>query len=401
MTSKWERIKDNDGFAAEDVRREQEWRKRRKLEKQKKQAELLHKESYSSFDVRSFILNQSGQLHSCDSIDSYEVLNKIEEGSYGIVYRARDKRNKNIIALKKVKLEKDYVEGFPITSLREIQSLKLVQHDNIVKLLDVVTGRSGKDVYLVMEFMEHDLATLLKDMPEDFLQSEVKTLMLQLLAAVATLHHHWFVHRDLKPSNLLMNNTGEIKIADFGLARSLGEPKPQLTRLVVTLWYRAPELLLGAPSYGKEIDMWSVGCIFAELLTRSPLFNGRSELDQLSKIFNFLGYPTHESWPQFFLLPHASQVKQPSVKSQHSQLRSAFPFLTAAGHDLLSRLLTLNPAHRITAEEALQHPYFTEAPRPKDPRFFPTFPSKAKGEHRKEWNRRSDEEYTHTQRPPN
>ena len=143
-------------------------------------------------------------------------------------------------------------------------------------------------------------------MPEPFLASEVKTLLHQLASGVAYLHSHWILHRDLKTSNLLLNNRGQLKIADFGMARYVGDPPPpQLTQLVVTLWYRAPELLLGAPRYGPAIDMWSVGCIFGELLTREPLLQGRNEVDELSRIFALCGAPTDASWPGFRRLPHA------------------------------------------------------------------------------------------------
>jgi serine/threonine protein kinase len=135
-----------------------------------------------------------------------------------------------------------------------------------------------------MDFLEHDLKTLQEDMQEPFLPSEIKTLLLQLVSATDYLHSHWIVHRDLKTSNLLMNNRGQMKVADFGMARYFGDPPPKMTQLVVTLWYRAPELLLGADDYGKEVDVWSIGCIFGELLTKEPLLQGKNEVDQLSKV---------------------------------------------------------------------------------------------------------------------
>jgi len=139
-------------------------------------------------------------------------------------------------------------------------------------------------VFIVMDFIEHDLKGLMQDMRSPFLQSEIKTLMLQLLSAVALMHDNWIIHRDLKTSNLLLNNRGEIKVADFGLARKYGSPMGNMTQLVVTLWYRAPELLLGAKEYTTAIDMWSVGCIFAELLNNEALLPGRSEIDQLDRV---------------------------------------------------------------------------------------------------------------------
>jgi serine/threonine protein kinase len=138
-----------------------------------------------------------------------------------------------------------------------------------------------------MDFIEHDLKTLQEDMLETFLPSEIKTLLLQLTSAVDYLHSNWIMHRDLKTSNLLMNNRGQMKVADFGMARYYGDPPPKLTQLVVTLWYRAPELLLGAEKYGPEIDLWSIGCIFGELLKKEPLLQGKNEVDQLSKVSCF------------------------------------------------------------------------------------------------------------------
>ncbi|OLL26743.1 Cyclin-dependent kinase G-2 [Neolecta irregularis DAH-3] len=319
-------------------------------------------------------------LESCRLVDTYEKLNHIEEGSYGIVYRARDMETGEIVALKKLKLDNEK-NGFPVTSLREIETLMVARHPNIVNIREVVMGESLSHVFIVMDYIEHDLKTLMEDMKEPFLQSEVKTLMLQLLSATALLHDYWIIHRDLKTSNLLMNNRGMIKIADFGLARLYGDPLPPLTQLVVTLWYRAPELLLGAIKYDTAIDMWSIGCIFAELLTGKPLLQGKSELDQISKL---LGVPSDEEWPGFSDLPNAKAINFPKhLAARGSILRARFPLLTRQGVNLLSDLLSLNPSNRITARVAMQHPYFTEEPRPQATELMPSFPSKSSGERRK------------------
>ncbi|KAF7724430.1 hypothetical protein EC973_001094 [Apophysomyces ossiformis] len=291
----------------------------------------------------------------CRHVDRYERLNRIEEGSYGIVFRARDRETGDIVALKKLKLDKEK-NGFPVTSLREIHTLMIAKHPNIVNVREIVMGTNLDQVFIVMDFIEHDLKSLMSDMRNPFLQSEVKTLMIQLLSAVALMHDNWIIHRDLKTSNLLLNNRGEIKVADFGLARKYGSPMGNMTQLVVTLWYRAPELLLGGKEYTTAIDIWSIGCIFGELVNNEPLLPGRSEIDQLDKIFKLLGAPTPESWPGFAQLPHAKNVSL--SKNQYSTLRTRFPYLTEAGMDLMSKLLTYDPAKRITAEEALKHPYF-------------------------------------------
>lgn len=319
-------------------------------------------------------------LHTCRHVDNYEKLNRIEEGAYGIVFRARDRKTGDIVALKKFKLEKEK-NGFPITSLREIRTLMLAKHPNIVNIREIVVGDKFDQIFMVMDFIDHDLKSLMEDMKSPFLQSEVKTIMIQLLSAVALMHDNWMIHRDLKTSNLLLNNRGQIKVADFGLARTYGSPLGNMTQLVVTLWYRAPELLLGAKEYSTAVDMWSIGCIFAELIRKEPLLPGRSEIEQLDKIFKLLGMPNDKIWPGFSDLPHAKNIA--FVNQPYNNLRSKFLYLTEAGIDLMSKLLTYDPKKRISAEEALNHPYFSESPAPKDPAMFPTWPSKGSGEKRK------------------
>ncbi|WOL15576.1 cyclin-dependent kinase G-2-like [Canna indica] len=318
-------------------------------------------------------------LQGCRSVDEFERLNKIDEGTYGVVYRAKDKKTGEIVALKKVKMEKER-EGFPLTSLREINILLSFHHPSIVDVKEVVVGSSLDSIFMVMEYMEHDLKGLMEAMKQPFSQSEVKCLMLQLFSGVKYLHDNWVLHRDLKTSNLLLNNCGELKICDFGLARQYGSPLKPYTHLVVTLWYRAPELLLGAKEYSTAIDMWSLGCIMAELLAKEPLFTGKTEFDQLDKIFRMLGTPNEKIWPGFAKLPG---VKVNFVKQPYNKLREKFPptsfsgrpTLSEAGFDLLNRLLTYDPEKRITAEEALNHRWFREVPLPKSKEFMPTFPA--------------------------
>ncbi|KAG4387574.1 hypothetical protein GLYMA_11G248500v4 [Glycine max] len=318
-------------------------------------------------------------LQGCRSVDEFERLNKIDEGTYGVVFRAKDKKTGEIVALKKVKMEKEK-EGFPLTSLREINILLSFHHPSIVDVKEVVVGSNLDSIFMVMEYMEHDLKGLMEGMKQPFSQSEVKCLMLQLLEGVKYLHDNWVLHRDLKTSNLLLNNRGELKICDFGLARQYGSPLKPYTHLVVTLWYRAPELLLGTKQYSTAIDMWSLGCIMAELLSKEPLFNGKTEFEQLDKIFRILGTPNETIWPGFSELP---QVKVNFVKNKCNLLRKKFPatsftgspVLSDSGFDLLNKLLTYDPEKRITAEEALNHEWFREVPLPKSKEFMPTFPA--------------------------
>lgn len=226
-------------------------------------------------------------LQGCRSVEEFKCLNRIAEGTYGIVFRAQDKRTEEIVALKRLKMEKEK-DGFPITSLREINTLLKGQHPNIVTVREIVVGSNMDKIFIVMDYVEHDFKTLMETMQhrkQSFLPAEVKCLTQQLLRAVGHLHDNWILHRDLKTSNLLLSHKGILKVGDFGLAREYGSPLKPYTSVVVTLWYRAPELLLCCKEYSTPIDMWSVGCIFAEFLSMGALFPGQSETDQLNKIF--------------------------------------------------------------------------------------------------------------------
>ncbi|TIB63136.1 hypothetical protein E3P77_03636 [Wallemia ichthyophaga] len=324
-------------------------------------------------------------LKSCRSVNNYERLNHIEEGTYGIVFRARCKNTGEVVALKRLKLEEEKY-GFPITSLREIHSLLICQHPHIVNVREIVVGDTLNQIYIVMDFVEHDLKTLMQTMPEPFLISEVKTLLRQLLEATAHAHSNWILHRDLKASNLLINNRGQIKVADFGMARRYAEPVDEMTQLVVTLWYRAPEILLGEKRYTTAVDVWSIGCIFGELITSEPLFGGRSELEQIKLIFSLLGQPSEDIWRGFNKLPHAKSINT-SQFPLYSSLRQHYKILSDKGLDLMSKLLAYDPKKRISCADALEHPYFSESPLPKHPDLFSSFPSVAAGEQRVDYSR--------------
>jgi cell division cycle 2-like protein len=239
---------------------------------------------------------------------------------------------------------------------------------------------------MVMEYADHDLKAVMdKRMHQPFTISEVKCLMHQLLSGIAYLHGNWVIHRDLKTSNILYTNKGQLKICDFGLARQYGEPLKPYTQLVVTLWYRSPELLLGAKTYSTAVDVWSCGCIMAELLAKRPLFIGTNEISQLDAIFRVLGCPTSETWPGIENLENFKKFNFKGSRSVRSSLRSHFPApgasayeekptISNSGFDLLQGLLELCPEKRISAQEALDHPWFREHPLPKDPAMMPTFP---------------------------
>uniref|UniRef100_A0A6M2DK56 cyclin-dependent kinase n=1 Tax=Xenopsylla cheopis TaxID=163159 RepID=A0A6M2DK56_XENCH len=317
-------------------------------------------------------------IQGCRSVAEFQCLNRIEEGTYGVVYRAKDLRTGEVVALKRLKMEKEK-EGFPITSLREINTLLKAQHPNIVTVREIVVGSNMDKIFIVMDYVEHDLKSLMETMKhkkQGFLPSEVKCLVQQLLKAVAHLHDNWILHRDLKTSNLLLSHKGILKVGDFGLAREYGSPLRAYTPIVVTLWYRSPELLLGCKEYSTAIDMWSVGCIFAELVAMQALFPGKSEVDQLNRIFKDLGTPNEKIWPGYSKLPAVQKMTFTEYPVSMIGRRFA-QTLSPRGLDLLNGFLTYDPDKRITSEEALQHNYFKEVPLPIDPAMFPTWPAKS------------------------
>ncbi|ETV78908.1 CMGC/CDK protein kinase, variant 1, partial [Aphanomyces astaci] len=314
----------------------------------------------------------------CRDVDEFEKLNRIGEGTYGTVYRARDKVSGEIVALKRVILHNEKQDGFPITAIREIKLLKRLHQENCVQLKDVVVGRKRSGVFLVFEYCEHDLSALLSNVHRPFTESEVKRVLMELLRAVEYLHAINIIHRDLKLSNILYDGFGRIKLADFGLARETGFPSPtSMTPKVVTLWYRAPELLLGAQSYSSSIDIWACGCIFGELILNRPLLNGSTDLEQLQLIYKTLGRPTERIWPGMSSLPHADKLDLfDSSLYVYNHIPKLFEtHLSAAGLELLQGMLTYDPSKRITASSALRHPYFDERPFPKEVGMMPTFPS--------------------------
>ncbi|EPQ06108.1 Cyclin-dependent kinase 11 [Myotis brandtii] len=314
-------------------------------------------------------------LQGCRSVEEFQCLNRIEEGTYGVVYRAKDKKTDEIVALKRLKMEKEK-EGFPITSLREISTILKAQHPNIVTVREIVVGSNMDKIYIVMNYVEHDLKSLMETMKQPFLPGEVKTLMIQLLCGVKHLHDNWILHRDLKTSNLLLSHAGILKVGDFGLAREYGSPLKAYTPVVVTLWYRAPELLLGAKAYSTAVDMWSVGCIFGELLTQKPLFPGKSEIDQINKVFKDLGTPSEKIWPGYNQLPAVK--KMTFTEYPYNNLRKRFgALLSDQGFDLMNKFLTYFPGRRVSAEDSLKHKYFHETPLPIDPSMFPTWSAKS------------------------
>jgi len=315
-----------------------------------------------------------GALNSCRSVDRFRKLNRIDEGTYGVVYRARDTETGEILALKQLKLNAAKSdEGFPISSLREMTLLAKLDHVNVVRLHEVVMGATPYHIFMVMDYAEHELKALLER--HTFSVAEIKCLLRQLLSAVSHLHDRWIIHRDLKTSNVLLTNKGVLKICDFGLARHFGEPVRLYSKNVITMWYRAPELILGERRYTAHVDVWSVGCILGELFLRKPLFQGKSELHQLTIIYQVTGVPTEDTWPGYDGLPSRKYF---NFKLSLPGWRRVFHeppegTVSDAGIMLMQSLLACCPSKRVTAEAASEDPYFWEKPHALDPSMMPTF----------------------------
>lgn len=346
-------------------------------------------------DIKSVIAKASldktpdghSRFHGCSGIKNYEILSKLGEGTFGEVHKAQSLRTGRIVALKKILMHNEK-DGFPITALREIKLLKMLSHPNILKLEEMAVernkgeGRKKAIMYMVTPYMDHDLSGLLENPSVHFTEPQIKCYMLQLLKGLEHLHANRILHRDMKAANLLINNKGVLQIADFGLARPYDDPIPQpgkgggeatrdYTTLVVTRWYRPPELLLQLRRYTTAIDMWGVGCVFGEMFKGKPILSGNSDLNQAQMIFDLVGSPTEENMPGWSSLPGCEGIS--SFQYRPCTLPQVFREQGPSAISLLTELLKLDWRKRINAMDALNHPYFTNTPLPAHPSEIPHF----------------------------
>jgi serine/threonine protein kinase len=314
-----------------------------------------------------------GDKYKLRDISEMDKMAVVGKGTFGEVWRAMDVQSKREVAVKLIKAENEK-EGFPITALREARLLKELRHPNIVDFIDVIFGKDegvAGTVYVVLEYMQHDLAGLLLSPDANLTWAHKKCFMLQLLRGVEFMHRNHILHRDLKCANLLISSQCQLKIADWGLARRVeSTSKPGAhTPCVVTLWYRAPELLLQSPSYGTPIDMWSVGCIFGDMLCNRPILPGNTDSDQLQRIFRLCGTPDTDSWPGLVHMRDYPNWVEHFRNSKHeSSIRGLLTKNVARGDGeslilqdcvaLMESLLTLNPDKRVTAIDAFEYDYF-------------------------------------------
>ncbi|KAF7141514.1 hypothetical protein RHSIM_Rhsim06G0141500 [Rhododendron simsii] len=303
--------------------------------------------------------------------NTFEKLDKIGQGTYSNVYKARDLTHMKVVALKRVRFDNMDPESVKFMA-REILVLRRLDHPNIIALEGLVTSRTSCSLYLVFEYMEHDLMGLASLPGVKFSEPQIKCYMQQLLSGLDHCHSRGVLHRDIKGSNLLIDNHGILKIADFGLA-SVFDPHQRvpMTSRVVTLWYRPPELLLGAAHYGASVDLWSTGCILGEIYAGKPIMPGRTEVEQLHKIFKLCGSPSEDYWIKS-KLPHSTVFKplQP-YKQRLAETFKDFPPLAVR---LMETLLSVDPENRGTAASALKSEYFTTIPLACDPSSLPKYP---------------------------
>lgn len=295
----------------------------------------------------------------------YERVAQVGEGTYGKVYKAKNKLTGELVALKRLRLEGER-EGFPITAMREIRLLQSFDHVNVVGLLEMMIEK--RSVYMVFDYIDNDLTGILNHPDVRLSAANCKYLFKQLTEGMEYLHSKRVIHRDIKGSNILIDGNGNIRIADFGLARRMKDVKehesPNYTNRVITLWYRPPELLLGATDYGREVDIWGIGCLLVEIFNRKAIFQGSDEISQLQSIFELMGTPNMQTWPKMDNLPwfELLRPKTPIPNNFREKYGAILP--TESCFLLAEKLLTMNPEHRISAKHALAEPFFSEEPLP-------------------------------------
>ncbi|KAJ3683830.1 hypothetical protein LUZ60_014057 [Juncus effusus] len=300
--------------------------------------------------------------------DRYLKREVLGEGTYGVVFKAIDTQTGQTVAIKKIRIGQQK-EGVNFTALREIKLLKELKDPNIIELIDAFPHKGN--LHIVFEFMDTDLEAVIKDRNIVLSPADIKSYIQMTLKGLAFCHKKWVLHRDMKPNNLLIGSDGQLKLGDFGLARVFGSPDRKFTHQVFARWYRAPELLYGTKQYGPSVDVWGAGCVFAELLLRRPFLQGSSDIDQLGKIFSAFGTPKASQWPDLTYLP--DYVEYQHVPAQ--PFRTLFPMASDDALDLLAKMFTYDPKSRITAQQALEHRYFTSVPAPTKPSLLPR-PSK-------------------------
>lgn len=315
----------------------------------------------------SYKIRSNASSYGVHEGEVFDYIAQVGQGTYGKVFKVKNTLTGKLLAMKRLRVDNEN-EGFPVTAAREIKLLQSIHHTNIVHIEEMVVAKG--EIYMGLDYVEHDLAGILLNNELVIEPGHAKSLAKQMFRALGFLHKKKILHRDIKGSNMLITADGVVKLADFGLARKLDlvEPNQRLTNRVITMWYRPPELLLGTEFYGGEVDIWGLGCLLVEIFTKQPLFHGTDEVSQLQAIYNIMGAPSAESWPEHLELPWIYLMKSMGPQNGMGNARYQFdrifagPNISSNCFDLASKLLQLNPSKRLTATEALDHPYFVEEP---------------------------------------
>ncbi|CUS09125.1 unnamed protein product [Tuber aestivum] len=301
---------------------------------------------------------------------------KVGEGTYAVVYLGHVKSTALPVAIKKIKLSA-MVDGISMDAIREVKFLQELRHENVIRLIDVFSSKN-QNLNLVLEFLDSDLEMIIKDTKIGFGGADIKSWLAMSLRGLWWCHKNFVLHRvalfhDIKPNNLLLSTNGQLKLADFGLARSFSDPYRAMTSTVITRWYRPPELLFGAKSYSSSVDIFSLGLVFAELLLRVPFLPGDSDVHQLKLIATALGTPTEQNWPGVTKLPEYVIPNTGDIRPEQGRLfyGETFRALTPEGLTLLMSMLRLDPRKRWSAKQCLQSEWFKEEPMPTKPELLP------------------------------
>ena len=298
---------------------------------------------------------------------SHNLGKKLGEGTFAVVYRGHLRSDPNsLVAIKKIKVQENFTDGMNVDSIREIKYLQELSHPNLVSLIDVFSTKD-QNINLVLEYFPcGTLEDVIRNQNIHYGAADVKAWMGMLARGVFFCHENFVLHRDIKPNNLLIAADGEVKLADFGLARSFADPYWNMTHQVITLWYRPPELLYGARHYSGAVDVWSVGMVFAELLLRVPFVPGESDIDQLTKICQSMGTPTESNWPGVSSLPNYISTGEIVAVRDKAGFEALFPTAGSVGVDLLMKMLKLDPRRRVSSRQVLMHDWWLAHPPPSD-----------------------------------
>ena len=298
--------------------------------------------------------------------EKYVKDRRLGEGTYAIVYLGYLRTAPSVkVAIKKIKVNEEYRDGLSMDAIREVKYLQELSHPNIIAMHAVFSSKN-QNLNLVLEYLPlGDLEMLIKDTKGiQYGAAEIKSWMSMLARGVWFCHENFVLHRDIKPNNLFIAADGEVKLADFGLARSFADPYRPMTHQVITRWYRPPELLMGARYYSGAVDVWSVGMVFAELIMRGPFLPGQTDQNQLELIVDYIGVPHEDDWPGVGELRDFVDFNKPAGQKDKNAFLSRFGTAGPVGVDLLMQMLRLNPRKRCTARQVLQHAWWTTEPSP-------------------------------------